>query len=128
MSIWDLPIQDHEPEPDITIHGEQVGEFAEAEKKAFEPFESFVVSGCIKTAKGARENFKRSPGSFRLVDEVGCAEVRRKLRLRKAETFKLLVEAENAFDAIFSKEPWQEQPASGIHTKLINKFKKAVRG
>lgn len=120
MSIWSLLVQDSEPvsavEVKITIND---GAFDKSDLEGARPIHSDCV-GAIVTPRGVARGFSKPSGRFSLVDPAGVEAVSKRVRTAKAEQFKLMVDAEEAFNQVFSKDPWPEQaPISGIQVKTI---------
>lgn len=120
MSIWNLPIQDSEPASGIKINVVvNDAPFIKSEANAKAPIEADCV-GSIVTPRGLANNFSKPSGRFHCVDQSALTALSQRIRTSKAEHFKLMVEAEESFNQIFSKDVWPETaPISGIQIKTI---------
>lgn len=103
MSIWNAAIQQ---EATIEIGYTVLSEAEQADIKSRTPFESPFLGG-IRTIHGSYIEMPRPNGRFRMVDETAASEARARLRQRRAEYFRLIVEAEDAFNEIFNIKPYQ---------------------
>lgn len=112
-TAWDITVTPAEPKVEIGYTVLSEAELADIKSKT--PFETPFVGG-LQTAHGKFISATRPNGRFRMIDETAVAEARRKLRARKAEEFKLLVEAENALNEIFNIDPYQATAESGVRT------------
>lgn len=112
-TAWDITVTPAEPKVEIGYTVLSEAELADIKSKV--PFETPFVGG-LQTAHGRLINMPRPNGRFRMIDESSAAEVRKRLRTRRAEEFKLLVEAEDALNEIFNIDPYQATTESGVRT------------
>jgi hypothetical protein len=117
-TAWDITVTPAEPTIEVGYTVLSEAELADIKSKT--PFETPFV-GSLQTIHGKLIGLPKPNGRFRMVDENSAAEVRRRLRNRKAEEFKLLVEAEDAFNEIFNIDPYQATTESGVRT-ISSKF------
>lgn len=126
MSIWDLHVPSSEPTLEV-----KYTELEEVDLSSIRPFAAKAI-GSIVTHHGRAHNYIKPNGRFHCVDRDAVNKVAQRIRNRKAEHFKLMVEAEEALTQTFSKEPWPEpMPSSGVRTKIIqtfHRFTKTLRG
>jgi|SRR5688572_8169093 len=121
MSIWNLPVGAHAPEPEITVTEEPLSIIEEADRKSFEPFDAQCI-GSIITHRGVVNNFTRGNGRYKHIDHSACKDAAVRIRYRRAKKFEQLCDE-------YAARRSEAAPVSGVRGVInqLNKVAKKLR-